>query len=99
MHTYERSLVQRYKGQPFAIVGINVDADVKQLRMTQQKEQMNWRSCYDGPGGPLCAEWGVQGFPTVFLLDQRGVVRYRYLGPPALETLEKNIATLLQEID
>ena len=53
MYSHERSLVKRYQGRPFAIVGVNTDRNVGTLKRVQEEEHMTWRSWLDGPpGGP-----------------------------------------------
>lgn len=47
----------------------------------------------------LRAFGGVRGYPTSFLLDQRGVLRHTVLGPVAPLTLRPAIARLLREDD
>jgi hypothetical protein len=97
MHTYERSLVQKFDGRPFVVVGVNADPDLETLRQSQESDHMTWRSWWDKRGGPIAYLWGIQGFPTVFLIDQRGVVRFKSLGPPRREELEHQIALLLYD--
>jgi hypothetical protein len=97
MHTYERSLVQKFAGRPLVLVGVNADPDVETLRHSQEKDHLTWRSWWDRRGGPIAYLWGIRGFPTVFLIDQRGVIRFKSLGPPRPEELERQIALLLEE--
>jgi len=98
MHTYERSLVEQYRGRPFAILGVNGDPDRETLRLTREKEGLNWDSVWDGPGGPNALFLGIQGYPTVFLLDHQGVIRFQSLGPPSRQVLQEQINILLHEI-
>src|SRR3981081_1367828 len=44
----ERSLVDRLKGRPFALVGVNGDADKDAAKRVIEKEGMTWRSFWDG---------------------------------------------------
>jgi hypothetical protein len=67
------------------------------LRRTQNERDLNWRSWWDGPGGPIAARWGVTGLPAVYLLDHRGVVRFESPGLPDFEDLEKRIEGLVRE--
>jgi hypothetical protein len=77
MYGHERSLVEKYKGRPFVLLGVNTDEDAAALKKAQEENHLTWRSWYDGyHGGPIAREWGVDGFPTVFLIDPEGVVRY-----------------------
>jgi hypothetical protein len=97
MHTYERSLVEQYRGQSFVVLGVNADPDRQTYLVSRQKENQNWRSILDGQSGPNTLRWGIEGFPTVFLLDRRGAIRYKCLGPPTRQLLEQQINILLKE--
>src|SRR5947209_8081677 len=100
MYSHERSLVQRLKNRPFVLLGVNTDADAPTLKQIQEKRQITWRSFSDGPPkGPIAAEWKVQGFPTIQLIDAKGVVRFSHLGPPPAEELDGEIETLLKEAE
>jgi hypothetical protein len=80
MYGHERSLVRRMKGQPFALVGVNSDRDRAALRGALRKHGITWRSWWDGgTRGPIARSWGVRSWPTVYVLDHRGVIRYRGL--------------------
>ena len=50
------------------------------------KEQLNFRSFTDtanGEGlGVISSAWNLQGTPTLFVVDHKGVIRYRRLGIP-----------------
>ena len=64
------------EGKPFVLLGVNTDDDREKLKAVMQQEKITWRSWYDGEGGgPICRQWAVQGFPTVHVIDHRGVVR------------------------
>ena len=97
MYPHERSLVQRYQGRPFALVGVNTDADVATLKQVEKDGKFPGRSFWDGPHGPICAEWNIEGFPTIYLIDAKGMVRFTHLGPPSAETLDGEIEQLLKE--
>jgi hypothetical protein len=45
-----------------------------------EKEQITWRSWWDGPkgtDGPLSKKWNVRGWPTIYVLDAQGVIRFK----------------------
>ncbi len=79
MYPHERSLVKKYADKPFAIVGVNSDEDLTDLRKVVKKKNLSWPSFFDGGliGGPIATRWGVRGWPTVYVLDGKGVIRYR----------------------
>jgi hypothetical protein len=73
---HERSLVERYKDKPFVLVGVNSDAERDTAKEAIGKRQMAWRSWWDGADGHIAAQWHVKFFPSIYVLDGRGVVRY-----------------------
>jgi hypothetical protein len=97
MYPHERSLVKRLEDKPFALIGINSDADRVQLRKTLTKEQITWRSFWDGgsTSGPIARAWNVQMWPTVYVLDAKGTIRYKHARG---QELDKAIDALLQEV-
>src|SRR6478736_180077 len=79
MYPHERSLVKKLAGKPFALIGVNSDADREALKPILQQQQITWRSFWNGPqgpGGPIAARWKVDGWPSIFLIDHEGVIRY-----------------------
>ncbi len=97
MYPHERSLVKKLKDEPFAIVGVNSDRDPKKLAEVLVAKQITWPSFFDGggTGGPIASRWGVRGWPPLFLLDGKGVIRFVGLRG---EPLEKAILKLLAEM-
>jgi thiol-disulfide isomerase/thioredoxin len=76
---HERSLVERLEGKPFALLGIDGDADRQKALKTIAKERMNWPSWWDqrDGDGPIATAWNVRGWPTLYILDHNGVIRYK----------------------
>ena len=80
MYPHERSLVKRLADKPFALIGVNSDKDKDQLRKRMTEEQITWRSFWNGPkgtAGPISTAWNVRGWPTIYVLDKQGVIRYK----------------------
>lgn len=80
MYPHERSLVQRLKDKPFALLGVNSDPDKKKLAKRLAEESITWRSFWNGPegtGGPISSLWNVRGWPTIYILDHKGVIRFK----------------------
>ena len=78
MYPHERSLVKRLEGKPFALLGVNSDPKDR-LKQVIKKENMTWRSWWDGgdTSGPIATKWNVSGWPTIYVLDHKGVIRYK----------------------
>ena len=79
MYAHERSLVEKYAGKPFAIVGINSDRERDKLKERMAEEGINWRSFFDGggTGGPIASKWNVSGWPTIYVIDAEGRLRFK----------------------
>src|ERR1700687_860623 len=98
MYPDERSLVKRLEGKPFAILGINSDADRRELKKVLEKEQIAWRSWWDGGNteGPIASRWNVRGWPTTYVLDSEGVIRYKNISGPKLD---EAVSALVKELE
>jgi hypothetical protein len=102
MYPHERSLVKKMADKPFALVGVNSDRDLEALKPVLEEEKITWRSFWngkDGTGGPISTEWNVHGWPTLFVIDHKGVIRHKYLGSPGDEKLDEAIEKLVAEAE
>jgi hypothetical protein len=95
MFPHERSLVKRLESKPFALLGVNTDGNPQQVKAANQQQQITWRSWFDGQGGPICRQYRVQSFPTIYVLDQYGVIRYKSVRG---SDMDKAVDTLLKEM-
>jgi len=99
MIPHERSLVERLKDKPFALVGVNSDPDKAYYREQAKKMGVTWRSFWNGPrgtNGPLAVKWGLAGWPTIYILDHKGVIRF--IGARG-EAMDKAVDQLLAEME
>jgi peroxiredoxin len=97
MYPHERSLVKRLEGQPFALLGINSDRDREALKKVMKKQGITWRSFWNGggTGGPISSAWNVRGWPTIYVLDHKGVIRYKNVrGERMDEAVDKLLAEM-----
>jgi hypothetical protein len=101
MYPHERSLVKKMEGKPFALIGVNSDRDREELKKIMEKEQITWRSFWNGgsTSGPISTQWNVHGWPTLYVLDHQGVIRQKYLGSPGGEVLDKVIEDLVKQAE
>jgi hypothetical protein len=99
MYPHERSLVSRMANKPFALLGVNSDSNRKELRdVVLKKEKITWRSWWDGgsTGGPIAKQYGVRGWPTIYVLDGKGVIRFKNIRGP---DLDKAVDILVKELE
>lgn len=96
----ERLLVKNLAGKPFVLLGVNSDTDREKMMQIQKKEQITWRSFWDGldgTRGPIDTAWNIGSWPTLFLIDNQGIIRRRWNDAPDGKELEGAINILLQE--
>jgi hypothetical protein len=97
MYPHERSLVKRMADKPFALLGINSDPKEK-LLAALERENITWRSWWDGgsTSGPIATKWNVRGWPTIYVLDHKGVIRYKNTRG---EAMDEAVEALLKEME
>src|SRR5947199_5667315 len=101
MYPHERSLVKRLEGKPFALIGVNSDRNRDELKKTMEKEGITWRSFWNGGStqGPISTRWAVEGWPTLYVIDHKGLIRHKHLGNPGDKQLDEEIEALVKEAE
>lgn len=93
MIPHEREMVERLKDKPFTLVSISADAEKKTLTDFIQKEPMPWTHWWNGQSGGILEDWDVQYFPTIYVIDAKGVIRFKDVrGKKLEEAVEKLLA-------
>jgi hypothetical protein len=100
MYPHGRSLVKKYENKPFAIIGVNSDKDREQLKVAIKKEEITWRSFWNGDGvnGPIAVRWNVAAWPTLYVLDAKGVIRWKGVGADQEPKIDETIEQLIKEM-
>ncbi len=97
MVPHERELWERHRDEPFTLLGVNCGDTLEQARKTADDNRMDWPSFYDGEDhrGPIATSYDVQKYPTVYVIDAKGVIRYI---DTRGEELDKAVEMLLAEM-
>jgi hypothetical protein len=86
MIPHEKEMVARLKSKPFALIGINSDGDRLVLNKIMKEQGITWRQFVDvTTSGPIATKWNVHGWPTIYILDHKGVIRYKDLRDQQME--------------
>ncbi|MBI3407264.1 MAG: hypothetical protein HY040_02770 [Planctomycetes bacterium] len=91
--------MKRLEGKAFALIGVNSDPDKEVLKPRLEKEKITWRSFWNGPegtAGPISQAWNVHGWPTIYVLDHKGVIRYKHVRG---KEMDKAVDELLAEAE
>jgi hypothetical protein len=96
MIPHEKALVERLKDRPFALLGINSDGDAAKVRKIMMDNGIVWRNAVEGgTSGPIAKRWNVTGWPTIYVLDAKGVIRFKDVRE---EAMDKAVDELLKEL-
>lgn len=95
----ETEIFNQLPAEKFAIVGVNGDEDIVVANAAVKKHQMRWRSFCNSQadGRKLSEEWNAF-FPTVYLIDHRGMILKRWVGAPSRKVIESAVRRALSEL-
>jgi thiol-disulfide isomerase/thioredoxin len=97
MIPHERDLAIKMAQKPFVLLSVNVDEDKETLKEFMKNEKMPWDHWFDGEKGPISKQFKINAFPTLFLIDAKGIVRKKWIGSPGNDVLDKAVAELVTE--
>jgi thiol-disulfide isomerase/thioredoxin len=97
MIPHEREMVKKLDGKPFKLISVSVDDKKDTLTKFIEKEPMPWTHWWDnGDENPLVKTLKVKAFPTLYLIDSKGVIRRKWIGSPDPDVLDKAIEELVK---
>jgi peroxiredoxin len=110
LRPHERSLVKKFENRPFALLGVNIQAyPVAELKDVMTKEDITWRTFADEKEpadkktgfypGRISNAWKLDGTPTLYVIDAKGVIRHHWLGSPGEKTLDEALEKLVKEAE
>lgn len=84
--------------KPFVLLGVNTDKDLDSIRKIVEEKDLNWRSFWSGEkgtSGPIPKKWQIKAWPTIFILDGEGKIRFKGNGG---KELDQTIVRLMAEM-
>jgi peroxiredoxin len=92
--------VTNLNDKPFALVGVHVGGStVKQLKEIMDKEKLPWRSFVDlgnAGAGEIATKWNHAATPTFYLIDHKGVIRYKWAALPGTKVMDAALEKLIK---
>lgn len=80
-------------------VGVSVDTDKEALKKFVNDAKIKYTIAMDPRAAKIGKGYKVEGFPTLYVIDKKGVVRYVHSGfPSSKEAQKKEIAEIAKEI-
>jgi thioredoxin-related protein len=89
--------VKQLRDKPFALLGVHgLDYTTKQLKAVMEKEKLNWRSV---SSRAIAARWSARGTPTYYVIDPKGLIRFKWVGYPGPKPIDTALEELLKETE
>ncbi len=71
-----------------------------------RKDALEWLKQYENPykliafdpEGRTGIDFGLYGVPETYVVDQKGIIRYKHIGPISREDMDKKIVPLVEEL-
>ncbi|MCB9868649.1 MAG: TlpA family protein disulfide reductase [Planctomycetes bacterium] len=91
--------MKRLKDKPFALIGVNSDRDRDQIKKVMKQKEITWRSFWNGGGtqGPISTAWNVSGWPTIYVLDENGVIRFKNVREHAMDEAVDSLLAAMEK--
>ena len=91
-------LVQLQQSKIVPLIGLDYkDTRPAALKFLSQNGDPYNLAAFDGDGR-VGIDYGVYGVPETFIIDKKGVIRHKQIGPVTPEALEKTILPLLDQL-
>ena len=94
-HAFLIELVER---DDVRLVGVNYKNEPEEARAWLAELGNPYARIGADTSGRAGIEWGVYGLPETFMIDKKGRIRYRHVGPISARVLEREIRPLLREL-
>jgi thiol-disulfide isomerase/thioredoxin len=95
MIPHEREMVEKLAKKGFVLLSVNFDEEKSTLTEFMTTQKMPWTHWWDGQEGPVGKMFRVSVFPSLYLIDAKGVLRKKWFGSPGDEKLDKAIEEVI----
>ncbi len=92
-------LVEFAKQHQTPIIGLNYK--------DQRNDAIRWLQAFGNPyinsafdlSGTVGIDWGVYGVPETFLVDKKGIIRYKQIGPVTSDVINDEILPMIRKLE
>jgi serine/threonine protein kinase len=83
MFPFKKQLHERFKDRAFAYVGVNTEPNKGEYERGMRQHKLPWRNFKNtlADKSTITRRLGVQQYPSLIVIDHRGIVRHIYVGP------------------
>lgn len=95
MIPHQTVLTERLKDQPFQLISISIDKKIATVNKFLEKTKMPWVHWHNGDKGGVIDDWAITGYPTIIIVDKKGIIRHRSNGSINSEEIDSIVNNLL----
>lgn len=92
-------LVQLSKTHDIHLIGLNYKDNNNDALAWLQKHGNPYELIAVDENGKVGIDWGVYGVPETFVMDQNGIVRFKYTGPLDAESIQTELLPVLKSLN
>jgi cytochrome c biogenesis protein CcmG, thiol:disulfide interchange protein DsbE len=81
------------------VIGLNYKDERKDAIPWLKRNGDPYSTIVQDPAGRIGIDYGVYGVPETYVIDRKGVIRYKRIGPVTAEILKEKIEPLLKELN
>jgi cytochrome c biogenesis protein CcmG/thiol:disulfide interchange protein DsbE len=91
-------LVELAKANVVPVIGLNYKDQREDALPWLKRNGDPFKYSLSDANGRIAMDYGVYGVPETYVIDQKGVIRYKHVGPLTPEVVQKKVAPLVQEL-
>ncbi|MGH8475199.1 MAG: DsbE family thiol:disulfide interchange protein [Methylococcales bacterium] len=92
-------LIDWNRGGELTLIGLNYKDEASDARTWLERLGNPYTLSVVDDRGAAGLDWGVYGVPESFVVDKKGIIRYKQIGPITMEAIEKVLDPLINELE
>lgn len=91
-------LLNLANSEDIMIYGLNYKDDANAAKKWLEEHGNPYQQVAFDEKGKIAIDWGVYGTPETFIIDKKGVIRHKHIGPITAEIWEKQLNPIVQQL-
>jgi len=80
------------------VIGLNYKDDPEDAKRWLRELGDPYTASLMDQDGKVGIDWGVYGVPETFIIDKKGMIHYKFIGPVTQEALDSEIVPMLRKL-
>ncbi len=87
------------KQMPVTIIGLNYKDELEAAKQWLAELGNPYRASIMDREGRVGIDYGVYGVPETFVIDKKGIIRFKFTGPVSMKDINETFIPLLQQLE